>query len=268
MYHTVYDYRITPVSQSTHQPTWLFLPGGPGIGSAYLSPFVQQLNVPGTKLIADFPADGSNDKGELYLKSWNEGLLDLVRSLNKPILVTHDFSTLFALNNPELEPHLGGIILMNGNSENSFVTHINHMRELHQLPDLAQSTCAYHLNPITSLYKAFWQVYKFYYFSAEELGLGEQMMAQFKYNNSAYYYGLYHFYPQYQCRWLPTIPAMTIGSEHDYICPPHIFIDNQAFQQTNFSHYLIENAGHCPWLKQLPQVQRCFDAFISSHGIN
>lgn len=268
IYHSTYKYRITPISQSTHKHTWLFLPGGPGIGSGYLAPFVEQLNLPGTKLIADFPADGGNEHGELDLTLWNEGLVDLVRSLNKPILVAHDFSTLFVLNNPALETHLGGIVLMNGSCENSFVTHINHMRTQHQLPDLAQSTCAYHLNPITPLYQAFWQVYKFYYFSAEEQRLGNEMMAAFEYNNCAYYFGLYHFYPEYQCRWLPKIAAMTIASEHDSICPPRIFIDNCAFQQTNFSHYIISNAGHCPWLKQLPQVQRCFDAFVSTHEIS
>lgn len=264
MYPTKYHYRINPITQSPTGHTWLFLPGGLGLGSDYLAPFIQQLQLPGSKLVADFPLDGCNNQGELDFKLWHDGLVDLVRSLANPVLVTHDFSAMFALSNMELEPHLSGLVLMNTTTENNFVEHINTMRAIHQLPDLAPAAAAYHLNPTQTLYKEFWHAYKFYYFTAAELAKGEEMMRHFAFNNSAYYYGLHHFYPDYQCRWSPNISTMTLSGENDYICSPHVLTKHHAFQKPNMNHYVIADAGHCPWLMHLAQVQQCFNAFINT----
>ena len=39
---------------------WLFLPGGPGIGSESLTQLVDAADVPGTSWLVDLPGDGSN----------------------------------------------------------------------------------------------------------------------------------------------------------------------------------------------------------------
>ena len=39
---------------------WIFLPGGPGLGSEYLTTLTKPLHLPGTIWLLDLPGDGSN----------------------------------------------------------------------------------------------------------------------------------------------------------------------------------------------------------------
>lgn len=262
MNYTKYGYRINQIKEESGF-TWIFLPGGPGLGSEYLINFCQQLKLPGNILIVDFPKDGTNPEGILDFISWQEGLIDLLQSYPNPVLVTHSFSGMFCLNLPEIERHIAGLVLMNTTTLNSFFAHVSTMKEQFDLPDLIPPASEYHLNPSNESYKKFWNTYKYYCFTNEELAEGEKMLPLLAFNNAAYHYAIEHFYPDYRCRWQPEkIPAMTIASEKDYICPPDIFITDQRFQADNISNKLIKQAGHCPWLTQMPQIQDCFNEFL------
>jgi hypothetical protein len=48
--------RVTPTANFN----WLFLAGGPGLGSESLNPLTQSLNLPGAMWNLDLPGDGSN----------------------------------------------------------------------------------------------------------------------------------------------------------------------------------------------------------------
>ncbi|HBB6896201.1 TPA: alpha/beta hydrolase [Legionella pneumophila] len=261
MYFTNYGYRLNQIKKGSDQH-WLFLPGGPGLGSEYLASFCDKLTLQGTISLVDFPKDGNNSEGQLDFVSWQEGLISLLKSLNKPILVTHSFSGMFTLNFPEIENHLSGLVLMNTTTTNSFFQHVNEMRQKYNLPDLVPAASQYHLYPSNKTYKKFWDTYKHYCFTREELPIGEQMMELFAYNNESYHYAIEHFYNDFHYKWHPqTIPAMTIASELDYICPPAIFIQDKNFQCQNVINKVIYKAGHCPWILHLEQVQKCFDEF-------
>lgn len=263
MIHTSYGYRINQITEGSGH-NWLFLPGGPGLGSEYLIEFCEQLNLPGTVLLADFPKDGTNSHGELGIKYWQDGLLDLLKTFSNSILVTHSFSGMFSLNIPELESHLAGLVLMNTTTRNSFFLHVNEMKEKHGLPDLVPAASEYHLNPSDQTYRQFWNTYKHYCFTASEMQKGEQMIQQYAFNNAAYYEAIEHFYPEYTCKWVPeSIPVMTITSENDFICPPQIFMENEQFKSKNIINRMINQAGHCPWINHLEQVQNCFIEFIN-----
>ncbi len=263
MYHTPYHYQIHPIRDGKPY-NWLFLPGGPGFGSAYLRTFCQQLKLPGSIYLIDFPKDGLNAQGILDINYWQKGLIDLLKSYSNAILVTHSFSGMFALHTPEIEPHLSGLVLMNTTTKNSFFEHIAAMQNQHQLPDLLPSIAEYHLHPSQETYKNFWQTYKYYCFTPEELEQGEQMIPLFAFNNEAYYFAIEHFYPYFNCRWQPNIPTLILSSECDSICPPDVFSTDPLFQKNNIIHKLIKNAGHCPWLSNIEQVQTGFDELIKS----
>lgn len=102
MKYTKYGYRINQLTES-HGFSWLFLPGGPGLGSEYLADLCHKLYLPGSIFLLDFPQDGTNTQGELSIKYWREGLIDLLKSFHQPVLVTHSFAGMFALNLPELK---------------------------------------------------------------------------------------------------------------------------------------------------------------------
>ncbi|MBN9228414.1 MULTISPECIES: alpha/beta fold hydrolase [Legionella] len=262
MKHTKYGYKIQQITEGPGY-TWLCLPGGPGLGSEYLSNFCSSLQLPGTIFLLDFPQDGTNSQGTLDIQHWQDGLIDLLKSFPQPVLVTHSFSGMFALNLPELEHHLAGLVLMNTTTENSFFQHVSAMQQQHHLPDLVPAASEYHLAPSDLTYKEFWNTYKYYCFTADELAEGEKIMPLFAFNNTAYHYAIEHFYPDFYCKWFPeTIPTMTIASENDFICPPQIFRNNKKFQGKNSTHKIITKAGHCPWLMFFDAVQHCFDDFV------
>lgn len=262
MNYSTYFFRINPIHEHSGY-TWIFLPGGPGLGSEYLEPLCRQLNLPGTTLLVDFPKDGTNNEGKLNFSFWKRGLLDLLSQYEAPILVTHSFSSMFALATPELEPYLKGLVLMNTTTKDSFFTHVSTMQEKYHLPDLVPPAAEYHLNPSNETYKQFWATYKHYCFTTEELALGEAMIPLFAFNNEAYHYAIQHFYPDYKCAWYPKLPTLTVASEMDFICPANTFTENKLFQQENYLHKVIDNAGHCPWLLRMNELQACFDEFIS-----
>lgn len=263
MFFTNYGYRLNQIKEGSDL-NWLFLPGGPGLGSEYLADFCNNLTVQGTITLIDFPKDGNNCEGELDFRVWKKGLISLLKSFNKPILVTHSFSGMFALDVPEIENYLTGLVLMNTTTTNSFFQHVNEMREQHNLPDLVPAASEYHFNPSDETYKKFWDTYKYYCFTQEELPIGEQMMTLFAYNNDSYHYAIEHFYNDFHHKWRPqTIPTMTIASELDYICPPTIFIQDENFQSKNVISKMIYKAGHCPWILHFEQIQKCFDEFSS-----
>lgn len=241
------------------------MPGGPGLGSEYLTEFCNKLQLPGAIFVLDFPQDGTNTAhGELDLESWKAGLRDLLHSFTNPILVTHSFSGMLVMMMPELEELLSGLVLMNTTTENTFFPQISAMQEKHNLPDLVPAAGQYHLAPSNETYKEFWHSYKHYCFTAEELPEGEKMIPLFAFNNAAYYYAVEHFYTNYACKWSPkSIPTMTIASEQDYICPPQIFLNDERFQSPNIINKLIPNAGHCPWVIYFEQVQQCFNDFVT-----
>ncbi len=264
MNYTKYGYRIEPLAQGDGY-NWLFLPGGPGLGSEYLREFCQSLDLPGSVLLLDFPRDGTNTQGELGIKYWQDGLIDLLKDYVDPILVTHSFSGMFALNLPELESNLRGLVLMNTTTQNSFFMHVAEMQQKHQLPDLVPAATQYHLEPSDQTYREFWNTYKYYCFTAEEMAEGEKMIQLLVFNNKAYHYAIENFYAHYQCQWYSqTLPIMTIASEYDYICPPQIFIKDPYFSSENITNKMIRQAGHCPWLRHIEEVKTCFKEFINN----
>lgn len=119
MKYTKFGYRIKQLTNGLGY-SWLFLPGGPGLGSEYLTDLCTKLYLPGSVFLLDFPKDGTNIQGKLGIPYWQDGLIDLLKSFSKPVLVTHSFSGMFALNLPELKHHLTGLVLMNTTTKNSF----------------------------------------------------------------------------------------------------------------------------------------------------
>src|ERR1700733_4332531 len=70
---------------------WLFLPGGPGLGSESLNGLAEILHLPGSVWHVDFPGDGSNtttDDAE-YFSHWSEALIEVTSALENVILVAH-----------------------------------------------------------------------------------------------------------------------------------------------------------------------------------
>ncbi|OGT70874.1 MAG: hypothetical protein A3H43_00985 [Gammaproteobacteria bacterium RIFCSPLOWO2_02_FULL_42_9] len=59
--------------------------------------------------------------------------------------------------------------------------------------------------------------------------------------------------------WIPQdIPTLIINGTHDFIVPYMLFEDNLRFQRNNITIKKITNAGHCPWLEEMPLITAAF----------
>ncbi|HEY5260284.1 MAG TPA: alpha/beta hydrolase, partial [Rhabdochlamydiaceae bacterium] len=72
---------------------WIFLPGGPGLGSEAIAPLTSILKLPGKTWLLDLPGDGSNLRGSF--KNWKPALLEAVQALDNVILVGHSRGGMF-----------------------------------------------------------------------------------------------------------------------------------------------------------------------------
>jgi pimeloyl-ACP methyl ester carboxylesterase len=264
IHFTKFGYRYREIASNEGNFNWLFLPGGPGLGSEYLENFCEMLDVKGKKYLVDFPMDGINQAGKLSIDAWKAGLIDLCRQFESVILVTHSFSGMFSLSLPELEAHLRGLILMNTTDQNSFFAHITKMQQEHGLPDLLPAINEYHRNPSKEGFRKYWELYKNYCYAEDEMAKGEEMIKLFAFNNDSYNFAIEEFYMSYQSKWIPNlVSTLTIGGTNDYICPYDIFIMNQKYCRPNIINRVIVGAGHCPWINHFSEIQACFDEFTS-----
>ncbi|MEV6682276.1 alpha/beta hydrolase [Streptomyces erythrochromogenes] len=96
--------------------TWLFVPGGPGLGSESVLGLVRAAGVPGTAWLVDLPGEGSNrglpQVPDSPYEGWPDVLTEAAESLDDVIMVGHSTGGMFLLSLPELEAHLAGLCLV------------------------------------------------------------------------------------------------------------------------------------------------------------
>ena len=88
---------------------WVFLAGGPGLGSESLAPLTELLNLSGSMWNLDLPGDGSNltfDDQE-YFSHWSEALVEAISALDQVILVAHSTGGMYALATPAFVDRFG-----------------------------------------------------------------------------------------------------------------------------------------------------------------
>ena len=114
--------RLQRVHQNSNsQYNWLFLPGGPGLGSESLSDLIKILSLPGAIWYLDLPEDGSNTTDDKFsFSNWSISLIEATKALDQVILVAHSSGGMFALATPELEDNLLGLVLMDSSPNASW----------------------------------------------------------------------------------------------------------------------------------------------------
>ncbi|MEO7122743.1 MAG: alpha/beta hydrolase, partial [Lacisediminihabitans sp.] len=115
--------RLRAVRTNPGQLNWLFLPGGPGLGSESLAELVAAVDVAGTSWLVDLPGDGSNvdapgAPANPY-ELWPQVFLEAVAAVDNPVCVGHSTGGEYLLSIPELEHRIRGLVLVSSapNSE-------------------------------------------------------------------------------------------------------------------------------------------------------
>ncbi len=95
---------------------WLFLPGGPGIGSESLHELADALDAPGDIWMVDLPGDGSNrappGAGPDPFAAWPGVVVEAARALPNVVFAGHSTGGMYLLATPGLERHLLGLALV------------------------------------------------------------------------------------------------------------------------------------------------------------
>ncbi len=249
-------FRIQKIKQSSDSNlTWLFLPGGPGMGSeAYLN-FLPQLKLPGTLLLLDYHNDGSNTIPLYDYNQWRSDLTELIDEYESPIIIAHSFGAMLTLVTPKLKNKLTGLVILNSSPSKQWMAQIQVQAEKYNLPDTSETRVAYLMEPSNEKLKADILACAPYFFTPKTLNEGIKILEQLPYNFKPYPWAHQYLHPFYECLWVPdNLPCLIIGSELDHITPPHLFIEHPRFQAESIQFQVIPNAGHYPWLDNIELV--------------
>ena len=246
---------------------WMFLPGGPGLGSESLSGLTNILKLPGSTWHLDLPGDGSNTtKNDTECFShWSEALIEAVKALPNVILVAHSTGGMYALSAPALKKILAGLVLMDSAPDSSWQKSFMKHAINHPICDAKELQIKYSKKPNNALLKQITIASAQYSFTKKGLSKGISLLKSLPFNYQTCEWSQKHFDHQYKAKWIPkTIPTLILAGEKDQIIPLQFFIDSTKFQRSNITIRTINNAGHFPWIENPRGVINVFNEYYHS----
>lgn len=256
---------------------WIFLPGGPGVDSNYLSNLINKLDMDGDYCLLDLPLNGSNlsksvelDTKEIY-RNWGKYIIKAIDDFDNPILVGHSFGGYYPLFFPELEHMLSGFVILNSSPTIPATPKINtqefeQLARKNNLPLVSETTESFLKNPtIENITNSYLSLVP-YLFPEESIAYGASVMKNLLYNVDANYWWVTEGCNKYaEIKWIPEkIPLLIIGGSHDFLTPLSTFEEDLRFHRSNIEIVNIPNAGHFPWLEQPTLVRDAFFAFMDN----
>lgn len=243
---------------------WLFLPGGPGLGSESLFPLLDILELPGNTWRLDLPGDGSNTGKSI--SQWSEALMEATGDLSNVILVGHSTGGMFALATPGLEKNLKGLVLMTSAPDMAWQKDLESKVADFPLPAADEADKKYQAHPSNELLRDCVIAAAPRLFSTEDgLKKGIEFIGKLPFNYEAFEWAKEHFDPIYQAQWVPRIPTLILSGEKDILVPMKYFKEKKEYQRPNILMKEIEGAGHFPWIENPQAVIAAFNSFISSN---
>jgi len=243
---------------------WIFLPGGPGLGSESLFPLIDILTLPGNMWRVDLPGDGSNTTGNnaASFRYWSEALVEAVEALSNVVLVAHSRGGMFALATPELEKKLKGLVLMTTAPDMGWQKDLESIIPNYPLPEADIADENYRKNPSNALLReCVLTAAPRMFFTDEGLKKGLEFLSHLPYNHTVFQWAEEHFDPVYQSKWIPEIPTLILSGEKDIAIPIRHFQDKPAYHRKNILMREIPGAGHFPWIENPHAVMRAFQEF-------
>jgi len=254
--------RLQLIKSNSHHYNWLFLPGGPGLGSESLKGLTEILDLPGNTWHVDFPGDGSNttEDDALAFSCWSQALIEVVSALPNVVLVAHSSGGMFALATPELEAKLCGLVLMDSAPNASWQQAFNEYINEHPISDIEALQQLYINNPSNEALKKL-TIASTPYFSTDHCAQQMKLlMEHLPFNYKSHLWAAKYFDDTYQAQWIPHT-ALIFAGEHDHITPLSLFTESREFQRENILIREIKNGSHFPWYENPEQVRAVFEEF-------
>lgn len=262
---TAEGYRFILATKNTQANlNWVFLPGGPGLGSEYYINLLKDLQLPGKAWRLDFPGDGSNlEASNNDYPNWAKNLTPALNTLENIILVCHSFSGMFCLTIPELENCLTGFIIMDSAPNKYWREAMLARAKTYGIESDADYRNIRESCNNDSEFKqqtlAGWR----FFMNAESRQAAKQLLESLPYNYSAYAWAQINFHPSYECLWIPeNIPTLILAGSDDVLTPLSLFQNDSRFQRENIQMREVAGASHFPWIEQPEFVKQLFVEFF------
>jgi pimeloyl-ACP methyl ester carboxylesterase len=256
--------RLTLVKSYTgNNINLIFVPGGPGIDSSYLTDLANTLNVKGSVWLLDLPDNGSNIKVGTDFNKWSDYLLNTVKEFDNVILVGHSFGGTLILSDPRIEKQLKGLILLDSTPELTPEVEIKE-REKYNLPNSDRVMGEYLKQPSNYVLKNVVLELIDYYFIPSFKEKGINFANQAIYNHHSFDWAIANFFPTYKAKYIPKIPTLIMSGEFDHVLPLYVFTEDKRFKSDNFKIVEIKDAGHFPWVEKPEKVKKVVEDFIAS----
>ena len=186
---------------------WLFLPGGPGIGSECLQELVDAVAVSGCSWLVDLPGDGSNTDApgapaDPY-SGWPQVLLEAAQAVDRPIYVGHSTGGEYLLSTPALAGVLHGLVLISTAPDASWIPVYEEITTDHPLPGAERATARYDSDPTNETLREVAVDSAPWNFLPISLAAGAEMLARMPYNLMPCSGRRSHFDRDYQMAWWP-----------------------------------------------------------------
>lgn len=243
---------------------WLFLPGGPGLGSESLYELTKGLQLPGSIWHLDLPGDGSNvtPNNMEYFSRWSDALIEAVQVFDNVILVAHSTGGMYALSTPELENLLTGLVLMDSAPNASWQTMFLEYVTQHPIAEMEKLLQIYTETPSNETLKKLTIASAPYLFTKKAFSKGISILETLPINYETCDWSAKHFDATYKAKWIPkNLPTLIFAGEEDHITPFNLFALSEPFQRDNILIREIKSAGHYPWLDNFEQINAVFNEY-------
>ncbi|MFI5766131.1 alpha/beta fold hydrolase [Streptomyces sp. NPDC051563] len=242
---------------------WLFVPGGPGLGSQSLESLVEVVRVPGSAWLVDLPGDGSNrtlpNRATDPFAGWPDVLVEAAQALDDVVMVGHSTGAMFMLSVPELEAHLAGMALVSSAPHAGWQAAFAHYAHDHPLPAVDAAAQRYAACPDDRSLRDLTLAAAPWNFTERGLARGRALLEGLAYNHDAVVWADAHFDDTYRARWSPhTLETLVVSGAQDRVVAQHLWQEDPAFTRPNILHRRIEGAAHFPWIESPEAVRAAF----------
>lgn len=257
--------RLTERGRRPGSLNWLFLPGGPGIGSESLAGLVDLLELPGTSWLVDLPGDGSNREGpgipDDPFRLWPRVLAEAAGTVPNPVFVGHSTGGMYLLSTPELENLLVGLVLVSTAPDASWLPAFVQMAELNPLPAVHAASERYAADASDENLAAVAVASAPWNFGPRSIAAGAEFLAQMPYNGSAVEWSDHNFDHDYALTWWPTrIPTLIVSGSDDRIVTQSLW-DDPTFSGENVTRVWINEGAHFMWFENPEATKRAFERY-------
>lgn len=266
VHHVRYRLLATTPGQTLYN--WLFFPGGPGIDSAYFVDLIQGMALPGNCWLVDLPGNGSNQlnnqaDNEVDFDGWEQAFLEATQRSDNVILVGHSFGGMYPLLFPQLENILKGFVILNS-APTLWLEAAAQCAKAHNIPPLTEPIAEFEANPNQDTFNTMLLACAPYYFPPSSMEQGRALLKSLVVNYHAAVWWLKKAHDtDFNAQWIPqAVETLIIGATHDCITPISVFQNDERFKRPNITQVVIEEAGHLPWLEQMPMVKAAFEQFV------